>query len=88
MLGMKRRQAVTKLIVALIAVLMMVTWSGLDNAAHAAFWSRSKAADASQTPGKKAGKIAEASPPIALQELRQALDEYQPQVSILSPRKD
>ncbi len=35
-----------------------------------------------------AGPISEVSPPATLQELRQALDRYQPQVDILSPRPD
>lgn len=34
----------------------------------------------------KAGKISEVSPPEVIQTLRQSLDKYQPQVSILSPR--
>lgn len=39
-------------------------------------------------PTKIAGKISETAPPIALQALRPALDEYQPQVSILSPKQN
>jgi hypothetical protein len=37
---------------------------------------------------KLAGKISEASPPEVIQELREALDDYQPQVKILSPKLD
>ncbi len=86
-LGMKRWQTVAKLIVAL-AMLVAVSWGGMGDAAEAAFGRRSRAADTTQTTIKKVGNIAEASPPIVLQELRQALDNYQPQVSILSPRKN
>ena len=35
---------------------------------------------------KTAGKIAEAAPPSVIEELRQDLEDYQPQVSILSPK--
>lgn len=40
------------------------------------------------TPAKLAGRISEVSPPAAIQELRQALEAYQPQVAIVSPRPD
>ncbi|HEY9859396.1 MAG TPA: hypothetical protein V6D16_07815 [Candidatus Obscuribacterales bacterium] len=36
----------------------------------------------------KAGKISEVSPPEVIQTLRQSLEKYQPQVSILSPRRN
>ncbi len=37
-------------------------------------------------PVKLVGKISEVSPPEVIQELRQALEQYQPQVTIVSPR--
>jgi hypothetical protein len=40
----------------------------------------------SKPSGKSSGKIAEVSPPPAIQTLRQELENYQPQVSILSPK--
>jgi len=43
-------------------------------------------ADSSKALVKSGGKLAEAAPPEVIQELRKALDEYQPQVSILSPK--
>jgi hypothetical protein len=85
---MKRWQAIAKLIVTFVAILVTVSWGEAGNAAHAAFWGRSQATATKQATVKKAGKIAEASPPIVLQELRQALDDYQPQVTIISPRKN
>jgi hypothetical protein len=42
----------------------------------------------SDKPTRLAGRVAEVSPPETLQELRQALERYQPQVKILSPRPD
>jgi hypothetical protein len=39
-------------------------------------------------PVKLAGKISEVSPPAVIQELRLALEKYQPQVAIVSPRAD
>ncbi len=88
MLGMNRLQAVAKTIVVFVLMLVvMASWGSADDAAQAAFnWQRK--VDSAQTSIKTKGKIAEASPPIALQELRQALDNYQPQVTILSPRKN
>jgi hypothetical protein len=85
---MMRWQAIAKLIVTLVAILVTASGGGMGDAAHAAFWGRSGVADSKQATVKKAGKIVEASPPIALQELRQTLDDYQPQVTILSPRKN
>ena len=37
-------------------------------------------------PKAVAGRLSEVAPPEAIQELRQVLERYQPQVSILSPR--
>ena len=37
---------------------------------------------------KPAGKVSEVSPPPVIQELRQTLEVYQPQVKILSPQPD
>ncbi len=87
MLGMKRWQTVAKILFALVSIVLVTAGWGRVDKAHAAFWGRSRSA-ATQTTIKTTGKIAEASPPIALQELRQALDDYQPQVTILSPRKN
>lgn len=42
----------------------------------------------SDKPTRLAGRVAEVSPPETLQELRQSLERYQPQVKILSPRPD
>ncbi len=39
-------------------------------------------------PEQRGSKISEVSPPAVIQELRQSLDEYQPQVKILSPKPD
>jgi hypothetical protein len=42
----------------------------------------------SELPAVRTTKIIEVSPPIAIQELRVALEKYQPQVEILSPKAD
>ena len=87
MLGTKRWQTVAKILFAFVSiVLITVSWGHVDTA-HAAFWGRSRAKE-TPTTVKTTGKIAEASPPIALQELRQVLDVYQPQVKMISPRKN
>ncbi|XHX76443.1 MAG: hypothetical protein RBJ76_18625 [Stenomitos frigidus ULC029] len=85
-LGMKCWQTVAKVMFAVVLiVVVLMSWGGIDTA-HAAFWGRSRAPEPTPTTIKTTGKIAEASPPIVFQELRQALDNYQPQVTFISPR--
>jgi hypothetical protein len=87
--GKNRWQTLAKRIVALVVLFVIVgSWGGVGDVAHAGLFGRSRTAETRQTTIKTKGKITEASPPIALQELRQALDDYQPQVTILSPRKN
>ena len=89
MVGKNRWQTLVKRIVALVVLFIVVgSWGGVDDAAHAGLFGRSRPAEPTQTTIKTKGKIAEASPPIAFQELRQTLDDYQPQVTMLSPRKN
>ncbi|MBD2076594.1 hypothetical protein H6F86_22445 [Phormidium sp. FACHB-592] len=87
-LGMKRWQTVAKVMFAFVSIAVLMASGGSIDKAHAAFWGRSRAPEATPTTIKTTGKIAEASPPSALQELRQALDNYQPQVSFISPRQN
>ena len=89
MVGKNRWQTLAKRIVALVALFVVVgSWGGVGDAARAGLFGRSRTVEPTQTTIKTKGKITEASPPIALQELRQSLDDYQPQVTILSPRKN
>ncbi|HEY9655855.1 MAG TPA: hypothetical protein V6C50_10205, partial [Crinalium sp.] len=85
--GMKRWQTVAKVIVAFVLIVVLISGGGTDKA-HAAFWGRSRTPETTPTAIKTTGKIAEASPPIALQVLQQALENYQPQVTFISPRQN
>ncbi len=89
MVGMNRWRTIAKTLLALVLVVALIMGvEGAGSAAYAALKGRSRIADPSQSAIKSSGKIAEASPPSALQELGQALEGYQPQVTILSPRKN
>ena len=88
MLGMKHWQTVAKVMFAFVVIAVLMASGGGIDKAHAAFWGRSRTPETTPTTIKTTGKIAEASPPIALQELRQALDNYQPQVTFISPRQN
>ncbi len=86
MVGMNRWRTITKPLLTLsIVMVLMASWGCASNTTEPL--RRSRTADATQAV-KLAGKIAEASPPIALQTLQQALESNQPQVTILSPRKN
>ena len=85
-LGMKRWQTVAKVMFAFVLLAVLMASGGSIDKAYAALWGRSRTPETTPTTIKATGKIAEASPPIALQELRQALDDYQPQVTFISPR--
>lgn len=84
MFGINRLSNVKKLLTSLLLAAVL-SWGlgGCSNAPRTVDLSKS-----SDSPTRLAGRIAEVSPPEVLQELRQELDRYQPQVKILSPRPD
>ena len=86
MLRMKRWQTVAKVMFAFVLIAVLMASGRSIDKAYAALWGRSRTPEDTPTTIKTTGKIAEASPPIVLQELRQALDDYQPQVTFISPR--
>lgn len=80
MVGSNWRQWMTRLVVPLWVVLLSISLASCGDRAAPTLKSASSA--------RLAGKITEVAPPETIQELRQALEAYQPQVSILSPRAD
>jgi len=68
----------------LLTISLSISPFTTDSASAALFNKRAKG---KPTPAAvQGGKVSEASPPALLQELRQYIDEHQPQVSIVSPR--
>ncbi|MDX2243337.1 MAG: hypothetical protein NW224_21870 [Leptolyngbyaceae cyanobacterium bins.302] len=69
------------------ATLLLVLLTLSPIAHHPAIAARGKKLDRNEAPPTKlAGKLTEVAPPAAIQELSQAFDDNQPQVSIQSPR--
>lgn len=84
MFGINRLSNVKRLLTSLLLAAIL-SWGlgGCGNASRTVELSPD-----SDKPTRLAGRVAEVSPPETLQELRQALERYQPQVKILSPRPD
>lgn len=80
-----RHRSARKLVKSLMALLLVLSLAscGGDRTQTAQSPEKLNSALSAQ-----AEKIAEVSPPIVIQELRQAIESYQPQVSILSPQAD
>ncbi len=92
MLGNIRRLATAKTLSLSLVLAMLLNVSGGTALASPNPISASRnsvgTVAAKPTATKLAGKISEASPPEVIQQLRELLDQYQPQVSIASPRPD
>ncbi len=83
MFVMKWRYAAAKgLISFLMAVVLVVSLTSCGDRSEA----KLPGTTASTQVVKKAGKISEVSPPEVIQTLRQDLEQYQPQVTVVSPR--
>ena len=82
MLGNNKIGITRRLLAALLAVVLSF---GLGSCGDAPRIVRSSGRTA-QSP--RLVKLTEVPPPVAIRELRQDLDKYQPQVKILSPRSD
>ncbi|MEG4840590.1 hypothetical protein [Microcoleus sp. B9-D4] len=85
MIGINWHRTVAGRLVALFAVAVLILGLASCGAGHPEL----------PKPGNKSGsatapvnRISEVSPPEAIQQLRQALDIYQPQISILNPKPD
>ncbi|MFM9265317.1 hypothetical protein [Tychonema sp. BBK16] len=78
-----RRKAAGRLLVLLAAVLILgLTSCGKNNP------DLPKSSNSSSSAPSEVQRISEVSPPAGIQKLRQALEIYQPQVSILNPKPD
>lgn len=76
---------IAKTLVAIGLVVLLSFHPLWNRSAEAAFWGRgAKSEQKSST--KASGRITEIAPPIVVQDLRKLLDDYQPQVRILSPK--
>lgn len=83
MLGINWWQKITKTLrISLIAIALVAIVAGCNSGKASTLLAPSSNKTA------QAGDIAEVSPPEAIQTLRQSLEIYQPQVSILSPQAD
>lgn len=79
----------TLITIVLIGVLMLGIITTKDSAQAAGFFNRSSASKskgASPSSVRLGGKVSETSPPEVLQQLRQELEDFQPEVLILSPK--
>jgi hypothetical protein len=77
--------------IGLICILVLGSLNGQDAAQAAGFFNRSTTSGSkgsSSNPIKLGGKVSETSPPEVIQQLRGELEQYQPQVSILSPKQN
>ncbi len=100
MFSIDKQQKIAKaFILSLITGLLVLSLIGCGDSFRDSFASRSPGAggglgtatptgSGSTSPTQLAGNISEASPPEVIQQLRQALEVYQPQVTILSPQAD
>ena len=77
-----QRQLVRSLLRSLIAVVLVISLIGCSGV------TTPTPSDIKSGSEPARGKIAEVSPPAVIQQLRQELDNYQPQVTILSPAPD
>lgn len=84
MLGIIWQQQIARRILAsfLIGILSLGLWGCGDAKSNRA----SRPSPSANTLESRVGRVAEVSPPAALQELKQALEGFQPQVKILSPK--
>jgi hypothetical protein len=85
-LGMNRGRSLLKILFALLLVALLVLSSAGTPGALAAGKAKLPKTEKSKFTGKVAGTLAETPPPSAIQDLRKFLENYQPQVTILSPK--
>ncbi len=91
MFGIHWRRATTLLLAGLIAAglaLGTVSCGGSSQPSNSAKTSAQASRPRSDAPLVKTANISEVSPPATIQELQETLEQYQPQVEILSPKAD
>jgi hypothetical protein len=87
-LELNRWQTVVKVLVATLLIILLALSPIGNSSSMAARKDKVGRSEQSKPAAKLAGKVAETSPPIVIQELSQALEDYQPQVAILSPKSN
>ncbi len=80
------RSLAKTLLVMFLVVLLGINPLTTDSAIAAWGKGRGGRSEPAPTTPKLSGKVAETAPPVAIEALRQELDNYQPQVKILSPK--
>jgi hypothetical protein len=83
--GLYPQSKVVRICLTIGLVALFVLTPCLAQSEAAGFWNRSRRIEP-RLPVNIIGGVSEAAPPPLLQELRQLLDRYQPQVAIISPR--
>ncbi|MEG5175149.1 hypothetical protein [Microcoleus sp. B3-D7] len=85
MIGINWHRTVAGRLLALFAVAVLILGLASCGAGHSEL---PKSGNKSGSATAQVNKISEVSPPEAIQQLRQALEIYQPQISILNPKPD
>ncbi len=86
MLEVSRWRTIVRILIATLLITLLVISPIGHSSSIAARKGKAPRSDQSQSSTKLVGKIAETSPPVAIQELGKAFEDYQPQVDILSPK--
>jgi hypothetical protein len=85
-LELNRWRTVVKVLIATLLIILLALNPIGNRSSMAVRKDKVGRSEQTKSAAKLAGKVAETSPPIAIQELGQALEDYQPQVAILSPK--
>ncbi|WP_421654842.1 hypothetical protein [Leptothermofonsia sp. ETS-13] len=86
MLGMNHGRSLLKILFAVFLVTLLALSSVGTPGAVAAGKAKMPKTEKSKATGKVTGTLAETPPPPTIQDLRKALENYQPQVTILNPK--
>ena len=88
MFGKEWWQKITKMLIMTLVIGVLVLMESCGAASSRSAGTATQAVSRSGSPSQPSGNVSEVSPPEVIQQLRQALEIYQPQVAILNPRPD